>query len=350
MELLRVDPLAPDPAIIAQAANVLRSGGLVAFPTETVYGLGANALDPDAVERIYAAKGRPSYNPIIVHIADARDAAMIAAEWPERADQLARAFWPGPLTIVVPKKPNVPDGVTAGLATVAIRVPAHPVAHALLVAAGIPIAAPSANRSTMLSPTTAAHVAKSLGDSVDIILDGGPTNVGIESTVIDLTTSTPTLLRPGTIPAEELRRVIGPIDVAQRVEGSVARPSPGMMDRHYAPRARLVLVDAPNVARTALVERELGHAVGVLRIGAEIGAGVATVIARLPSTSADYASRLYETLHAMDDAGCDVIIVERVPATDEWAGVRDRLERAAHRAAENDLLTRGPVAATSRRQ
>ena len=220
--------------------------------------------------------------------------------------------------------------MTAGLATVAIRVPAHPVAHALLVAAGIPDCRAEREPFDELSPTTGAHVEKSLGDSVDLILDGGPTTVGIESTVIDLTTSTPTLLRPGTIPAEELRRVIGPIDIAQRVEGSAARPSPGMMDRHYAPRARLILVDAANVARTAMVEREIGHAVGVLRIGAEIDAGAATVIARLSSTAAEYASRLYETLHGLDDAGCEVIIVERVPAGDEWAGVRDRLERAAH--------------------
>ena len=219
MELLRVDPRSPDPAIVARAAGVLRDGGLVAFPTETVYGLGANALDPNAVERIYSAEGRPAYNPLIVHIADASDAPLIAAEWPERAEMLARAFWPGPLTIVLPKKPNVPDGVTAGLPSVAIRVPAHPVARALLAAARIPVAAPSANRSMMLSPTTAAHVAKSLGDSVDLILDGGPTNVGIESTVIDLTTPTPTLLRPGMISAEAIGRIIGPIGAARTRRG-----------------------------------------------------------------------------------------------------------------------------------
>jgi L-threonylcarbamoyladenylate synthase len=326
MELLRVDPRSPDPAIIARAARALRDGGLVAFPTETVYGLGANALDPNAVERIYSAKGRPAYNPLIVHIADASDAPLIAAEWPGRAEKLARAFWPGPLTIVLPKKPNVPDGVTAGLPSVAVRVPAHPVARALLDAARIPVAAPSANRSMMLSPTTAAHVAKSLGDSVDLILDGGPTDVGIESTVIDLTTPTPTLLRPGMISAEAIGRIIGPIDAAQRVEGDAARPSPGMLDRHYSPRARLLLVPAGEVESIVSFERAAGRTVGALVISASSGDANTS---RMPSTAAEYASRLYESLHAFDDAGCDVIVVERVPAGDEWAGVRDRLARAA---------------------
>jgi L-threonylcarbamoyladenylate synthase len=330
MELLHVDPSFPDPAIIARAADALRSGRLVAFPTETVYGLGANALDPNAVERIYAAKGRPAYNPLIVHIANASDATMIAAEWPERAALLAREFWPGPLTIVLPKKPNVPDGVTAGLPSVAIRVPAHPVARALLDAARIPIAAPSANRSMMLSPTTAAHVAKSLGDSVDIILDGGATNVGIESTVIDLTSPTPTVLRPGTIHAEDLTRVIGPISVARREQGEIARRSPGMLERHYSPRARLVLVESREVALAVAREREHGRIIGALVIDAEFVPGTVAVTSRMPRDSAVYASRLYDSLHAMDDAGCDVIVVERVPAGHDWAGVRDRLERAAY--------------------
>ncbi|HET7374479.1 MAG TPA: L-threonylcarbamoyladenylate synthase, partial [Gemmatimonadaceae bacterium] len=179
MELLRVDPRNPDPSTIGRAADVIRRGGLVAFPTETVYGLGAHALDPAAVERIYEAKGRPSYNPIIVHVATAEQAHGVVREWNETADRLARAFWPGPITLVLAKRENVPDAVTAGLPTVGVRVPAHPVAHALLAAAGVPIAAPSANRSTQLSPTMAAHVVASLGDAVDVVLDGGPTWVGI---------------------------------------------------------------------------------------------------------------------------------------------------------------------------
>lgn len=329
-ELLRVDPESPDPSVIQRAAEVLRSGRLVAFPTETVYGLGANALDSSAVERIYTAKGRPSYNPLIVHLADARDASSVATDWPENAELLAREFWPGPLTMVLPKKDNVPDSVTAGLASVAIRVPAHPVAHALLVASKLPIAAPSANRSMMLSPTSAAHVAKSLGDAVDIILDGGPTHVGIESTVVDLTGPIPVLLRPGTISIDDLTQVVGPIEVGGRVAGDVARSSPGMMDRHYAPHARLLLVPSQNVASIAKRERDAGRTVGAVVVGAELPLGIVTVLSRMPNDAAAYANRLYDTLHAMDDAGCDVIVVERVPEAAAWAGVRDRVERAAH--------------------
>lgn len=330
MDLIRVDPRAPDPAAIARAADVLRAGRLVAFPTETVYGLGANALDAEAVARIYAAKGRPSYNPLIVHVADTRDALLVAADWPDSAEKLARLFWPGPLTLVLPKKPNVPDAVTAGLPSVAVRVPAHPVAHALLAAARLPVAAPSANRSMLLSPTSAAHVAKSLGDSVDVILDGGPTNVGIESTVVDLTTPAPTLLRPGMISADQLAAVLGPLAIAGPVAGDSARSSPGMLDRHYSPHARLLLVEAGDVRDVVAREHAGGRAVGALVITADAAPETARVT-RLPDDAGIYASRLYESLHAMDDAGCDVIVVERVPPGADWAGVRDRLERAAHR-------------------
>jgi L-threonylcarbamoyladenylate synthase len=329
MDLFTVDPLAPDPDVIARAADVLRAGGLVAFPTETVYGLGANALDARAVERIYTAKGRPAYNPLIVHIADARQATTIAASWPDRAERLAASFWPGPLTIVLPRQPSIPDGVTAGLSSVALRVPAHPVAQALLRAAQLPIAAPSANRSMMLSPTTAAHVAKSLGDLVDVILDGGPTSVGIESTVVDLTTPTPVLLRPGTIGVDDLARIIGPIESAQRQPVGEAPRSPGMLDRHYSPRGRLTIATSSDVSSTVAREHDRGRLVGVLLLDATVPAAAAASVARMPRDSAAYASRLYDTLHAMDDAGCDVIVVERVPGDGEWTGVRDRLERAA---------------------
>src|SRR6185503_11209015 len=244
MRRIEVDPLRPDEAIIRDAAAALRRGELVAFPTETVYGLGANALDAGAVDRIYAAKGRPSYNPLIVHLARAEDAQAVVAAWPQAAETLARAFWPGPLTLVLPKRETVPDAVTAGLTSVGVRVPRHAVAHALLVAAEIPVAAPSANRSMQVSPTTGAHVEKSLADAQGLILDAGSTPVGIESTVVDLTGDTPTLLRPGTIPLPELEALVGPMLIATAHAGSEARRSPGMLDKHYAPRARVLLVDA----------------------------------------------------------------------------------------------------------
>jgi L-threonylcarbamoyladenylate synthase len=320
-------PYAASPGIVL-GARLLQEGKLVAFPTETVYGLGANATDPQAVARIYAAKGRPSYNPLIVHVANVALAQEVVRNWPSQASDLAAAFWPGPLTLVLPKQPHIPDGVTAGLDSVAVRVPAHPVAHALLTAAGLPVAAPSANRSMMLSPTTAAHVARSLGDAVDLILDGGPTRVGIESTVLDLTSARPTILRPGTIDVSEIERVIGPTDFADTVADGLSRSSPGMMERHYSPRARLVVVDRDDVAD--VVRDHLSHQrhVATLVTNAEPPGGT---IVRVPEDPARYAALLYDTLHGFDDAGADVIVVERVPAGTVWAGVRDRLERAARR-------------------
>jgi L-threonylcarbamoyladenylate synthase len=327
MRCVAIDPGDPDAAIIREAAALLRRGGLVAFPTETVYGLGANALDAAAVDRIYAAKGRPAYNPLIVHLAHAAEAPTVVAAWPDLAQRLATAFWPGPLTIVLPKRANVPDSVSAGLSTVGIRVPRHPVAHALLAAAAIPVAAPSANRSMQVSPTTAAHVMKSLGNAEGLILDGGPTPVGIESTVIDLTGMVPTLLRPGTISLPELERVIGPMEVVSASSGDAARKAPGMLDKHYAPRARVILAAAEDVGVRLEQER-----VGVRRAGAMvIRADVepAPSVVRMPGTARDYAARLYETLHRLDDMQCDVIIVEEVPEGADWHGVRDRIERAA---------------------
>ncbi len=210
-EVLSVDAHAPQADRIARAAAVLRGGGLVAFPTETVYGLGALALDAAAVGRIFAAKGRPANNPVIVHIAETEQVSRIAAEWPEVAERLARRFWPGPLTLIVPRNANVPDVTTAGGPTVAVRVPAHPVALALLRAVGAPVAAPSANRSSELSPTLAEHVLRGLDGRIDLVLDGGPTTGGIESTVLDVSTSPPRLLRPGLIGPAELEAMVGPI-------------------------------------------------------------------------------------------------------------------------------------------
>ncbi|HEY7766947.1 L-threonylcarbamoyladenylate synthase, partial [Longimicrobium sp.] len=306
---------------------------LVAFPTETVYGLGAHALDPEAVARIFAAKGRPGYNPLIVHVADADAARRLASHWPAEAQLLADAFWPGPLTLVLPKDDAVPDAVTAGLPSVALRVPAHPVAHALLRAAGIPVAAPSANLSTQVSPTTAAHVLQGLGDRVDVIVDGGPCPVGIESTVISLAGPRPTLLRPGTVSIDDLRAVIGEVALPSAdPHAEAARPSPGMMDRHYAPRATVRII--PREERDRAIEAAAGEVDGGRRIGGlllhEADPRIAPVI-RMPGDPAGFASRLYAALHELDDAGCHAILVDAVPDDPAWAGIRDRLRRSAHR-------------------
>ena len=329
MELLRVDPSHPDPVAIRLAADLLRRGRLVAFPTETVYGLGAHALDERAVAEIYAAKGRPAYNPLIVHVAGPEGVAPLVEEWPLGAELLARAFWPGPLTMVLRKRAVVPDAITAGLPTVAVRVPAHPVALALLREAAIPVAAPSANRFTELSPTTAAHVIESLGDAPDLVLDGGPTTVGIESTVVDLTGPTPRILRPGMISAHQIAEVLGSVDEQPvAVEAGAARSSPGLVDRHYAPRARLLVFDDAT-RHDALVAANEAAAAGE-RVGALAFTPLAVTDARvMPRNVPAYARRLYAELHALDELGCALVLVERVPAGADWAGVRDRLERAA---------------------
>ncbi|HEX2081692.1 MAG TPA: L-threonylcarbamoyladenylate synthase [Longimicrobium sp.] len=334
MILLPVHPVHPDPAVLARAAETLRAGGLVAFPTETVYGLGAHALDPAAVQRIYDAKGRPGYNPLIVHVADAADARALAAAWPEEAERLAQAFWPGPLTLVLPKDASIPHAVTAGLPSVALRVPAHPVAHALLREAGIPVAAPSANRSTGVSPTTAQHVVHSLGDRVEVIVDGGPCPVGIESTVLSLAGPRPTLLRPGTISADDLRPVIGEVALPSAApDATAARPSPGMLDRHYAPRAAVRILPPEGRGRAlaeAAEEADRGKRVGGVLLDDAGDPRIAPVV-RMPADPAGYASRLYAALHELDDADCDLILIDAPPDAPAWAGVRDRLRRAAAR-------------------
>jgi L-threonylcarbamoyladenylate synthase len=329
----QVDPFRPDAAVIDEAAALIRQGRLVAFPTETVYGLGANALDAAAVQRIFTAKGRPGYNPLIVHVATSEEAQRYVTAWPESAARLAAAFWPGPLTLVLPKQPQIPGNVTAGLESVAIRVPAHPVALALLRAAALPIAAPSANPFTELSPTTAAHVVKGLGDRVDLILDGGPTAIGIESTVLDLSGSRPLLLRPGLISREELAVVLNREVALARAPATATatapRPSPGMLERHYAPRAELRLFGREN--RLEIVA-EVRQATGAGRL---VGALLLTPLEAplqhalvMPQDAAGYARLLYAALHSLDDLACDLILVERPPVTAAWQGVRDRLERA----------------------
>ncbi len=287
--------------MIPTAVDILRRGGLVAFPTETVYGLGANAADPLAVRRIFAAKGRPATNPLIVHVASATIAKRYAADWPAMADQLAQAFWPGPLTIVLPRDARIADEVSAGRGTVGLRVPDHAVALELLAAFDGPVAAPSANRANHVSPTTADHVRAELGDRVDLILDGGPCAVGIESTVVDLTGATPALLRPGGISREQLEAVVGPVAI---VHGSAA--SPGQGSRHYAP-----------VTPAYRIER-----------GEPVPAG--GVLLRCVGDPATYARRLYARLRELDGTA-EAIYVEMPPDVAGWAAVRDRLGRATLR-------------------
>ncbi|HEX6069817.1 MAG TPA: L-threonylcarbamoyladenylate synthase [Longimicrobiaceae bacterium] len=331
MTVERVGTAHPDPAVIQRAAAILRAGGLVAFPTETVYGLGANALDDAAVRRVFETKGRPAHNPLIVHVPSAADARALAAHWPAAAERLAERFWPGPLTLVVPKRDLVPDQVTATLPTVALRVPNHPVALALLRAAGVPVAAPSANPYTRVSPTTAQHVTQGLESGVDLVLDAGPTEVGIESTVVDVSGERPVLLRPGSISRAELEAVVGPLGTAAPAATEDApRPSPGMVRQHYSPRAELRLFQAhqrgqmERVARTAALS---GVRVGGLLLQ-PLAIGVAEPV-MMPGDPAGYAARLYSALHDLDAAGCALILADAVPEGPEWAGVRDRLARAA---------------------
>jgi L-threonylcarbamoyladenylate synthase len=329
-EILTVDPAAPAAGAMAHAGAVLRSGRLVAFPTETVYGVGADALNPDAVRAIFEAKGRPSYNPLIVHVASAAAARALVSDWPPLAERAASAFWPGPLTLVLPKAPSVPDEVTAGLGTVGVRVPSHPVALAFLRAAGVPVAAPSANLFTRLSPTTAQHVLRGLSGRIDLLVDGGATPIGIESTVLDVSGQVPALLRPGVIGLDELERVLGAVQVASPLasDGDVPR-SPGMIDRHYSPAARLVVFsDSGRARHLGDSLRSEGHRIGALVRHSFRGRADEVLV--LPDEPMGFARLLYASLHALDDAGCDIVLVEDVPRDEAWRGVRDRIARAAN--------------------
>lgn len=327
-EIVAVDPGNPDAAVIARAAALIRAGKLVAMPTETVYGLAGNALDPTAIARIYAAKGRPAHNPLIAHVADAAQAHALAAEWPVMARELAAHFWPGPLTLVVRRKAHVPAELTAGLDTFGVRVPDHPVALALIRAAGVPLAAPSANRFTEVSPVTAAQVARGLGSAVDLILDAGHTRVGIESTVVDVSGGRAVLLRPGMITAEQLAAVVGPVGRGAAPDREDApRAAPGMVARHYAPCARVVL--APTDAFEESVRTAGAERVGVLTHSV-VPQAEWHFARRLPPSAAAFGAGLYDALHDADAAGCDVLVIEQVPSAPEWDAIRDRLQRAAH--------------------
>ena len=301
-----------DKTKIEQAARIIREGGLVVFPTETVYGLGANALDASAVRKIYALKGRPETSPLIVHVASIEQAKEIAAEWLPEAERLARRYWPGPLTIVVPKKSVIPNEATAGLPTVGLRMPRHSVALELLRAAGVPIAAPSANRFTQLSPTTAAHVREAFGAETPFLLDGGPCEVGLESTVIAVTREGLEVLRPGMAHVSDAAAYTNQgEDTAQR--------SPGQHRKHYSPKTRIVLVSRghlPKDGRGAYLWLDYN--------------AVAARRQRMPEKPQEYAAELYSTLHELDQKGFDWIAVELPPDLPEWAAIRDRLVRAAY--------------------
>ncbi len=312
-----------DPAI-SEAADILLAGGLVAFPTETVYGLGADGLNPEAVARIYAAKGRPATNPVILHVADAVSAQSLVSQWPDTARILVERYWPGPLTLVLPAAEAVPSIVRAGGSTVALRCPAHPVALALIRAVGRPLAAPSANRSQHLSPTLAQHVASSLGEAVDLILDGGPTSAGLESTILDLGGERPRILRPGPIAPGELAGYVGGLEVWEGdVKAGLRQDAPGMAERHYAPRARLeVVVPGDGFSTSAGSLAYVGF--GTLPALPE---GVRGVL--LPLDPEAVGARLFALLHELDDAGYARIVMERPPEGEAWLAIRDRLRRAS---------------------
>ena len=306
---------------VQRAADLLRRGRLVAFPTETVYGLGADASSREAIARLYAVKGRPGDHPVIVHFADAQKAFEWARDVPDAARKLAAKFWPGPLTLILKRAPNVGDFVTGGQDTVGLRVPAHPLAHELLVAFGSGLAAPSANRFGRVSPTTAGHVRDDLGTDVDLILDGGPCGVGIESTIVDLSRGRPVLLRPGGIGIAELEAALGePVTLpdadAPRVSGS--------LPAHYAPRTPARLV--PAAALDAEIAR-LGSEAAVLALSPPDDRVDFWV--RLPKDPVAYAQKLYSALRELDGTGSKMLLIESPPDSPEWRAVLDRLRRAA---------------------
>jgi len=327
-----LDPQRLNTEVLKRAADVLLRGGLVAFPTETVYGLGADAMNPAAVDRIFEAKGRPATNPTIIHVADVAGAKACAADWPEEADELANAFWPGPLTIVVPAASGIAPAALAGGTTVGLRIPNHPVASALLKAVGKPIAAPSANRSESLSPTTAQHVLRTLDGRIDLVLDGGPTPGGLESTVVDLSVSPPRLLRPGLISAEQLRWYLPDLKIVLARNPSLIVKSPGLQHRHYAPKTPLEL--SMNVPKRRVGDPPLR--IGLITFGGNKIDDAQIVHRRLPTDAAAAATELYAMLHELDAMNLDLILVQPPPPGDDWSAIRDRLQRASTRVDPRD--------------
>jgi L-threonylcarbamoyladenylate synthase len=362
----RVNSEHPEPEVIAGAAAVIGIGGTVAFPTETVYGLGANGLDPVAVEKIYEAKGRPQRNPLILHVSSTEQARQLAAVWPAAAERLIEWFWPGPLTLILPRAPVVPDIVTAGLPSVALRMPSHPVALALISQSGVPIAAPSANTSGRPSPTLAEHVRADLDGRIDLVLDGGPTTIGVESTILDLTGEQPVLLRPGGVTREDLGQVLGKVlvhetampgtnfrtDITNEVTGVEAAPCPGTLFRHYAPRAEAIVVTGDSREQEAKVRDYLAthkdERVALLataenapdylqmrvpdplkRVPRPGGVPVHVEVLGSRNHPEEFAARIFSALRRCDQAGAEVILMEAIPLSGIGLAVMNRLYRAA---------------------
>lgn len=336
-EVCKADPLEPDRIIIKKAAEIIKKGGLVAFPTETVYGLGADALNPKAVRRIYAAKGRPADNPLIVHVADKDQIYRLAKKLPEKAKDLIRKFFPGPLTIVLEKNEVVPDETTAGLHTVAIRMPSHRIALALIKQSGTPIAAPSANKAGRPSPTKAQHVLEDLNGEVDLIIDGGATEVGLESTVVDLTMKPPQILRPGGITVEMLREVCGPFQihpaVSHQLSEKEAAKSPGMKYRHYAPKASLTVI----VGKEDNVQEKIAELIRHFNSkGLKVGVATTTDkryrtdhLENLGESKEEIAKSLFDVFRKFDKTGVDVILAEGVDEEGLGLAIMNRLMKAS---------------------
>ncbi len=316
---------------VRRAAEFLRAGEPVALPTETVYGLAANALDPASVARIYEIKGRPSQNPIIVHVASLAMAQSCVREWPGVAARLANGFWPGPLTLVLPRGQAIPDLVTAGGDSVGVRWPNHPLIQAVIRECGFPLAAPSANLSSRVSPTAAEHVRRQLGHRIKLIVDGGPCQVGLESTVLDLTRQPPRLLRPGMIGAQALLAIAGGLAVEAHGQESVLK-SPGLLRKHYSPKGRLVLCswssdeELRRFLQEAKIDPAVCHVIAHSHIPPATGFAAVSVIPHEPKA---FARAFYAELHQCDEQDTQVIIVEAVPASEEWRAISDRLRRAA---------------------
>jgi L-threonylcarbamoyladenylate synthase len=330
--VMKVSPRAPQKRLILTAAEALRRGGLVAFPTETVYGLGADALNADAVRQIFVAKGRPLDNPIIIHIASVADLQALISHVPRRASLLIDKFWPGPLTLILRKSPDVPDDVTGGLDTVAVRMPRNKIALALIRALGHPIAAPSANLSGRPSGTTAGHVLQDFAGKIDVILDGGPVAVGVESTVLDLSRKPPAILRPGAVTQEDLEPLLGRVVMGRGTENK--RRSPGTRYRHYSPRARVTLVEpGDETAIARLVDQHAREKKKVAVVARHFtSSGKARPIVRImPQELEEYARRIFAVLRELDELAVDEIVIEKTEEKGIGVAIMDRLKRAAAR-------------------
>lgn len=341
-KLITVDALEPEKEKIVLAAEILKSGGVVAFPTETVYGLGANGLDGQAVEKIFRAKGRPSDNPLILHVDSWQGVEKLVSTFPKEAQILAEKFWPGPLTMVLPKKNHIPSLVTAGLDTVAVRIPDHPVALELIKQTGIPLAAPSANLSGKPSPTSASHVVKDLWGKIDMIIDGGSTGIGLESTVIDLTGSLPLILRPGGVTLEALEKELGKVKMdpalGKGLEKGLIPRAPGMKYTHYSPEAEVILLVGEEQTKIqekmqelAISEEKKGRRVGLMILGEKIGTFTASVVKSMGAQGdlETVAANLYQLLREMDLQGIDLVLVEGVSYEGLGLAIMNRMEKAA---------------------